>query len=603
MGKALIQSEQGKGKYTATIIHDTARADEQAAALAQQIADIDAELVAVDAELLLKEAELSAIQNELDQAINADVEPGQLFVIVKRLEGPTIKVAKVRNKKALLSADKLAAEKRIAFIENNKPAENEISVWCADYSTGLTGEVGTIEINGTLEHLPIIFPNEIDGSTYDQARDAQMQPIVSSGAAAAYFNRAILPGWQKWLPTYRAGTITDISGDSCSVLLDVAEGQQGLDINQAQILAGISIQYMTQNGACFFTGDRVVVAFEGQNFAQPKVIGFESYPRPDAFAWLMQDTFYNGANSVSIYKHNPDGTGQSLVITPVLAETYSRDLKRVGTDLYFFALHNGAYMVKRCSITTGGNTTVATNVSYLFSVNSTILICHNKDWEIYDRTIRMVDRITGAAIGSFQATVPGVGLATESRPDIWIDCNNEYIYWCMYNDISATNPTLYFCRSDLDGNNHENLATWPLPGVPSNGGSGSWRGYHLTDDRIYVPYGYFGYLGENAPGQVAVPVYCYVYDLEFNLITSFGPLPYGVGFISGQSLCRGFSASEHHCCWIEDTKAGGVYLHYWDRVVARDESGSIVSEQFIKRGAPVTNLHQVYTGISGGIAV
>ena len=53
-------------------------------------------------------------------------------------------------------------------------------------------------------------------------------------AAQAFWNAAVLPGWQRWMPTYRIGTISDIDydADTASVELDDATSTaQDLPIN------------------------------------------------------------------------------------------------------------------------------------------------------------------------------------------------------------------------------------------------------------------------------------------------------------------------------------------------------------------------------------
>lgn len=161
-------------------------------------------------------------------------------------------------------------------------AERTQEAWCADLTEDLAAdtEVGTIEINGEADTI-IIHPGYDGAAVYDQDRDGQLQPPELSTAAQAFYNYAMLPGWQKWKPTYRVGTITALDGDTCTVALDAAlSNAQSLDINQAETLTDVPIEYMTCDGAAFEEGDRVVVKFEEGDWEQPKVIGFESEPQP-----------------------------------------------------------------------------------------------------------------------------------------------------------------------------------------------------------------------------------------------------------------------------------------------------------------------------------
>lgn len=598
MGKALIISEQGAGEYTAQVVYDTARAESAVSDLQTRITEINSELSAVQSQLTTIELEISSLQSDLDSQINAGAEPETLFEIVQDISKKTLEAAPIRSKLRALKADKLSAQKRIDFIQANTPTASPITVWCADYSEGLTGEVGTIEVNGTLEAAPIIYPSKISGSGYNAARDAQIQPIVSSGAPAVYFNRALLPAWQKWLPTYRIGTITAKSGDLCSVSLDSATGQQGLDINQAGTLSNVPIEYMTQNGTVFEVGDRVVIKFENQDFTQPKVIGFEDNPKPEALVWLLNDTFSTANAQVFINRHNPDGSGAVSVKAPTNHSGYARRLERSGSDFYYYLYDSDTSAHTLVRVTSSGSTIqIANNCDRLFGVNSNHVFYYEANFSIYSKKIFKRDRLTGALIGSFDATIPSQSVGEEERP-VWLSCNDQYVYWLMSPDTYNNSP-YRLCRSDLDGLNHELVASYPFASMTGLG-DGSWRGFHLTTDRIYIPDGFTS--GTESANWV--PIQCYVYDLDMNFITSFGSLPFANG-VNGTSSeeCNGLAANDYMIAWLEDNHNFGVYLHIWDRNVSRDSNGNIISETFTKRAQTPVNLRSTYGGIKGGIAV
>jgi hypothetical protein len=173
-------------------------------------------------------------------------------------------------------------EKRLDELEAElDKAERTQSAWCADLTEDLAAdaEVGTIEIMGEPDTI-LIRPGYDDDAVYTQARDGQLQPPAISTAAQAFYNYALLPGWQKWKPTYRVGKITALDGDTCTVRLDAVRSvAQGLDVNQENVLTDIGIIYMNCGGKAFKVGDRVVVRFLDQDWANPKVIGFESEPQ------------------------------------------------------------------------------------------------------------------------------------------------------------------------------------------------------------------------------------------------------------------------------------------------------------------------------------
>lgn len=110
----------------------------------------------------------------------------------------------------------------------------------------------------------------------------------------AYFNAAILPGWQKWLPTYRRGTLTAINRElnkGTVELFDEVSSAQRLPINQDSILVDVPFEYMECHNRAFQENDEVVVYFENQNWSSPKIIGFVDNPSACDFmclgAWLL----------------------------------------------------------------------------------------------------------------------------------------------------------------------------------------------------------------------------------------------------------------------------------------------------------------------------
>jgi hypothetical protein len=85
------------------------------------------------------------------------------------------------------------------------------------------------------------------------------------------------------MPIHRFGTIASIDGDLCSVSLESASNSKtGLEINQAGNLSGVPISDMYCNGSAFVEGDKVVIEFQGQDWGNPRGIGFKTIPNPAA---------------------------------------------------------------------------------------------------------------------------------------------------------------------------------------------------------------------------------------------------------------------------------------------------------------------------------
>jgi hypothetical protein len=147
--------------------------------------------------------------------------------------------------------------------------------------------------SGTWQYAPGALGNAL----YTVPDAAKLKAVSACFPAQAWYLSALLPGWQKWKPTHRYGTITaiDYDADTCTVLLDAAKSsQQGLNINLLSVLVNVPVQYMTCNAAAFEVGDSVLVQFTGQSWDSPVVIGFKANPKPCA-GWIFNLTRGDGA--------------------------------------------------------------------------------------------------------------------------------------------------------------------------------------------------------------------------------------------------------------------------------------------------------------------
>jgi hypothetical protein len=190
-----------------------------------------------------------------------------------------------------------AIDKRIAYLNAECPEDSTISAWCADLTEDLSGYVGTVEVPGEKQVVQI-QPGYEGNAAYDEDRDGQLFFTPAMTPAQAFYNFALLPGWQKWKPLFRYGTITDITAGLAAVTLDASmvSSGQGLGINQATTLSGVAFEYMGCDDGAFTEGDEVLIMFTNQNFENPKIIGFKEEPQP---CCDCVETFADGAFEIN----------------------------------------------------------------------------------------------------------------------------------------------------------------------------------------------------------------------------------------------------------------------------------------------------------------
>jgi len=191
----------------------------------------------------------------------------------------------------------------------------EREAWCVDYTLEAIGGVGTIEIPGELATSPTTNIGTLvlaPGARPPENDDGDMVQAVAQRADQLFFNHALLPGWQKFLPTFRVGEIStiDYSAHTCAVDLDaVVSSAQSLDINQENALTDVPVEYMQCDSRAFEEGDRVVVQFDAQDWNRPRVVGFESNPRPCANVEFLR--YYYKAPGIGA----PGGQSDSFIHT------------------------------------------------------------------------------------------------------------------------------------------------------------------------------------------------------------------------------------------------------------------------------------------------
>lgn len=325
MGKARIEGGGAEGLYTITPLYDENLFLAEKAKLERVIDERAEEIERLDDGV----SDLETLQETANEALNAAIEhyieirydpeqvdPAMAIYSVAQAKSAEIakRLADSRRRLDEARAAATSATQRLALIQSVRDVQPR-QAWCADMTDDASGTVATIEVPGevgTIVIRPQQPPDNMPG--YIAARDGLLMPREWMSPEQAYFNAAILPGWQRHQPTYRSGTITaiDVDANVCDVALDAAKSSaQDLEINAVASLENVPVSYMTCNAAAFDVGDRVVIEFAGHDWAAPTVIGFLHNPVAciaGRMVWMPEGFWLTPRNSEA-----PNGWGLPIV--------------------------------------------------------------------------------------------------------------------------------------------------------------------------------------------------------------------------------------------------------------------------------------------------
>lgn len=298
MGRATIVSGGADGRYTINLDYGTAQRDAMVAKLTATINELETRKAWQQELVDGFQGGLESLQPEFDALVIEYValsraNPQDRAAMDAKKAQLDKKTAEIIKQQAWLDSSKAdlgmtEAGIKAATAERGAIQTAEVSeqrqAWCADLTESATGAVATLEIPGE-SALILIQP----GAPAPTAIHGALTAREVMSPAQAYWNAAVLPGWQKFKPTYRWGTITalDQNADKCTVeLAEAKSSAQRMNVNQAATLKDVPIVYMECNAGVFAVGDRVVVSFTDQDWTKPKVIGFVDTPRACAGAAL-----------------------------------------------------------------------------------------------------------------------------------------------------------------------------------------------------------------------------------------------------------------------------------------------------------------------------
>lgn len=292
MGFARIISGGPTGRYTVELDYGDAMRTAALTAINQQILKIDAQLLLTQANLIDAEAREAAkraeIQGYADALIAAANLPkptglglGTLPIVRAQRELAEILAANqpIRDQIAALKFERANWRRKLTAL-TNLPTKVQRQAWCVDFTEDIPALAysATCDIPGD-PNLVLLAP----GGRAWQASDGEFRARELLSPAQAFVNTAIYPGWQKWKPTYRWGTITAVDYDANRVsvaLFDQKSDAQRLPVNQAATLSNVVVNYMDCDALAFKVNDRVLIQFQGQNWQNPRVIGFLDNPQP-----------------------------------------------------------------------------------------------------------------------------------------------------------------------------------------------------------------------------------------------------------------------------------------------------------------------------------
>lgn len=292
MGYGEIVGGGPAGRYTLSLDYGEATKTATLAALNEQLAKLDVDLAAAQVKLNAAKAAVEEQRIAIADATNVFIAAGG----TGNLSDTAVQAALLfleQQRRAMVEAQKLTIDPqlkvdalRIARAQvldyitrwNAAVTQQTKDAWCTDYTEDGGGGVATIDIDGEAD-LTLIAP----GCRGWNESDGYMQHTQIMSPEGYFWNAAVMPGWQKWKPTYRWGTISDIDPDANTATVYLAgatSSQQGLNINQSSTLSNVPVVYMTCHASAFEEGDRVVVQFLGQAWGNPRVIGFLDNPKP-----------------------------------------------------------------------------------------------------------------------------------------------------------------------------------------------------------------------------------------------------------------------------------------------------------------------------------
>ena len=345
MGKCKIITHDGSGLYTVLMLPDYSRVDTEIGSVNGKLIDVtNVELVQAEADYLEKKNETDAVQAQLDFAIAtyaSDPTPENFDTVEKlvdKMGAAVIEESKVKIPYEQVKARKLTLEKRLIQLFDSIVIQVPIQLWCADLSDGVKDrkiyvaddEVGTIEILGEDANGINLQPQYLENGHHIDARDGFSMPTIVMTPATYFYNRAMLPSWQKWQYVYRTGIITGVTATGFAVTLDdirSAEQNPFIPVNDLNggSLINVTAEYLNCNEAAFTIDDHVIIqtTYDAERNRFDVIIGFVDNPKPCDLSGFNYHPFVIGGTQPGFHDWQnirPNPITDWVMNTPVLTD-------------------------------------------------------------------------------------------------------------------------------------------------------------------------------------------------------------------------------------------------------------------------------------------
>jgi hypothetical protein len=367
VGKAVIVSEQGEGRYTirkevAGLASAVALAAERRAKLEEELpplrAEEEAAVIAVDLQFFttneliddwvagidIPEQSLKfnfsyktteEARTYMEAAVEGTVTgfevPAAVLNAIHDLWDERGKLEDIRTRLHAKQAEYLALLKWQSELTALKAsADTPIPAWCADYTEDLTGTVATLEVPGevdpTLGGGINIKPGYVSAAWSSAYGQIQFGKVLSPAGFA--WNLTMLQPWLKWMPLWRYATVdaVDEENDTVDVTLHPILSKArvwlrrdtSFNVPWQGKMSGVPVKYMECDADAFDIGDEVVVQFALVPASDPPdytptCIGFKTAPQecpcdPDLFPVYFTCAISSGTGNQTNY-------GCGLVLT------------------------------------------------------------------------------------------------------------------------------------------------------------------------------------------------------------------------------------------------------------------------------------------------